>query len=68
MSKSMHFELSKTQVEKFEAWRKSKGEIYVGAIGGCYEFCFLKTSVGVVSTVKCADGTEIDLTEEGDMF
>ena len=48
-------------------WRKEKnkkeGEVYVGAIGGAYSFCFTPTGLGNMVVVKCADGTELDLTE-----
>ena len=57
------FGLSKKEYDKYNAWRKSKGEIYVGAIGGAYEFCFIPTGIGTMVKVKCADGTELDLTD-----
>ena len=47
-------------------YRKAKGEVYVGAIGGAYEFCFIPTGIGQVKKVKCADGTELDLTTDED--
>ena len=59
-----NFELSETQIKKFEEWRKSKSEIYVGAIGGAYTFEFTPTGIGMLVKVKCADDTEIDLTED----
>ena len=57
------FGLSKKEYDKYNAWRKSKGEVYVGAIGGAYEFCFIPTGIGTIVKVKCADGTELDLTD-----
>jgi hypothetical protein len=57
------FTLSPEQMEKFEKWRKEKGEVYVGAIGGAYTFCFTPTGLGTIEVVKCADGTELDLTD-----
>lgn len=64
------FTLSPAKVEKFEKWRKKKnkekGEVYVGAIGGAYEFVFIPTGIGTITKVRCADGTELDLTEDED--
>ena len=57
------FGLSKKQYDKYNDWRKSKGEVYVGAVGGAYTFCFIPTGIGTIVTVKCADGTELDLTD-----
>jgi hypothetical protein len=57
------FVLSKAQVDKYNAWRKEKGEVYVGAIGGAYKFCFTPTGLGDFVTVECADGTSLDLTD-----
>lgn len=57
------FELSDKQEKKFEDWRKAKGEVYVGAAGGAYSFYFTPTGIGMIVAVKCADGTELDLTE-----
>jgi hypothetical protein len=58
------FELTEAQVQKFNQWRSTKPEIYVGAIGGAYTFEFTPTGIGMVVTVKCADGTELDLTDD----
>jgi hypothetical protein len=64
------FTLSPAKMEKFEKWRKAKnkkkGEVYVGAIGGAYEFVFIPTGIGTITKVRCADGEEIDLTEDED--
>ena len=65
------FVLSAEQHKKYDEWRKEKnkknGEAYVGAIvgaiGGAYSFCFTPTGIGTMVVVKCADGTELDLTE-----
>jgi len=58
------FDLSEEQEKKFDEWRKAKPEeVYVGAVGGAYEFCFTPTGIGIIVVVKCADGTELDLTE-----
>lgn len=61
--KEKSFVLSKGQVEKYNKWRKEKEEVYVGAIGGAYTFCFTPTGLGDFVEVKCADGTSLDLTE-----
>jgi hypothetical protein len=61
------FTLSAEQNKKYDEWRKeknkTKGEVYVGAIGGAYTFCFSPNGLGEIVVVKCADGTELDLTE-----
>ena len=57
------FTLSANQYKKYDEWRKEKSEVYVGAIGGAYSFCFTPTGLGDMVVVKCADGTELDLTE-----
>ncbi len=57
------FSLTEKQMKKFEKWRKAKGVVYVGAIGGAYTFCFTPTGIGMVEIVKCDDGTELDLTD-----
>lgn len=68
--KEMTFTLSSKQVEMYEKWLKKKnkktGEVYVGAIGGAYEFVFIPTGIGTITKVRCADGEEIDLTEDED--
>lgn len=65
MSIERSFHFTKKQMEKFDAWRETKGEVYVGAAGGAYEFCFTPTGLGIIQIVKCADGTELDLTDWG---
>ena len=60
----VNFELTEDQTKKFDDWRKAKPEeVYVGAVGGAYTFCFTPTGIGLIVDVKCADGTELDLTE-----
>jgi hypothetical protein len=67
MAEDKTFTLSAEQYKKYNEWReeknKTKGEVYVGAIGGAYSFCFTPTGLGTMVVVKCADGTELDLTE-----
>lgn len=61
------FVLTAEQHKKYDEWRieknKTKGEVYVGAIGGAYTFCFTPTGLGDMIEVKCADGTKLDLTD-----
>jgi len=57
------FELTDEEEKKFNEWRKSKGEVYAGAAGGAYEFCFTPTGLGMIVVIKCLDGTELDLTD-----
>ena len=61
------FEITEKQHKKYQRWRKAKtkkeGELYVGAIGGAYTFCFTATGIGEIVTVKAADGDELDLTD-----
>ena len=67
-NKERIFTLYPSQLEKFHKWRKEKdSEVYVGAVGGAYEFIFIPTGIGTISKVRCADGTEIDLTEDDDI-
>ena len=59
----MTFTLTAEQEQKFNEWRKNKKKTLTPAtIGGAYTFCFNPTGVGTFITVKCADGTELDLT------
>lgn len=64
------FTLTPEQMAKYEKWVKKKnkknGEVYVGAIGGAYEFVFIPTGLGTISKVRCADGSELDLTDENE--
>lgn len=65
------FNLAKSQMKKFDDWRKKKnkskkGEPYAGAAGGAYTFCFTPTGLGTVAKVMCIDGTELDITHENE--
>lgn len=62
----MSFEVTPEQQAQFNAWRekknkkiRSKGELP----NNTYTWCFTPTGIGLGLTVKCSDGTEIDLTE-----
>ena len=63
--------LSGEQVKKLDAWdnnhackfEKKHGMKYAGAIGGRLTYSFTPTSLGCIVKVKCACGSEIDLTE-----
>jgi hypothetical protein len=61
------FEETEKQHKKYQRWRNAKkkkdGELYVGAIGGAYTFCFTATGIGEIVTVKAADGDELDITD-----
>ena len=61
------FEVTEKQYKKYQRWgnakKKKEGELYVGAIGGAYSFCFTPTGVGEIVTVQAADGDELDLTD-----
>ncbi len=60
----LEFKLSQEQFDKYVKWREEKvEEVYVGAVGGAYSFVFTLTGIGDIVKVKCADGTELDLTE-----
>lgn len=61
------FGLTEKQWKKYQKWRKAKtkkeGELYVGAVGGAYSFCFTPTGIGEMVTVRAADGEVLDITE-----
>jgi hypothetical protein len=57
------FVLSEKQMNKFKEWKKDKGQIYAGTVGGAYTICFTPTGIGDFVEVKCVDGTKLDLTE-----
>jgi hypothetical protein len=66
----MKFELSESQVKKFKTWEKKKmkelkkeNKDYIGAIGGHFSIEFMMTSIGVVVSANCSDGTTLDITE-----
>ena len=64
---AVKFEVTEKQYKKYKRWRNAKtkkdGELYVGAIGGAYTFCFTATVVVEIVTVRAADGDELDLTD-----
>lgn len=62
IAKSFH--LSKSQNEKYEAWRKSLPKADYGTTGGGYQFIFIPTSIDTIVTVRRDDGHELDLTED----
>jgi hypothetical protein len=61
------FEITEKQYKKYQKWRKAKkkkdGELYVGAIGGAYSFCFTPTGIGEIVEVTASDGDKLDLTD-----
>ena len=57
------FVLTGKQFKKFVDWKNEKGYIDAGAVGGAYTVCFTPTSLGDIVSVKCIDGTKIDLTD-----
>jgi len=67
----MEFRLSNKEVvmvKMFEgahkcSLRQPDGEIYIGAIGGNLTYMFKPTGLGVITTVRCACGGELDLTD-----
>jgi hypothetical protein len=72
MEEEKTFNLNSAQIKKFNTWRKeknkaNKGEVYAGAVGGAYSFCFTPTGIGTLVTVKCIDGTELDITDENEL-
>jgi hypothetical protein len=64
---ALTFELTEKQYKKYQRWRNAKkkkeGELYVGAIGGAYTFCFTPTGIGDFIEVKSSDGDKLDLTD-----
>lgn len=69
----MMFYVTPHQVEKFSEWDSEHvaakhppgpdGLRYEGAIGGRVTWMFTRTSLGIVTKVKCACGATLDLTE-----
>jgi len=65
------FKLTEKQLKKESEWkashkckyRKPNNEIYVGAIGGAITYSFTPTGIGIIIKIKCACGSELDLTE-----
>ena len=66
----MKFELTQEEVDKYEDWiekhNKSCPIHYTGAIGGKITFKFTATSLGMLSSVSCACGEELLLTNTED--
>lgn len=71
----IHFEISDNQEKKLNEWRenhtcairKQGGFRYAGTFGEVDTFRFVPTSLGdVITTVTCACGEKIDLTEWND--
>jgi serine/threonine protein kinase len=68
------FPISKEEKEKINAWiNKHEEEKHPrpknsfprgGAIGGCYTYRFVPTSIGVFGTIKCSCGEEFTFQEE----
>lgn len=55
-------------VEKYESEQMCKfaskhSHCHRGAIGGAITYCFTPTSLGVIMTVKCTCGKELDITD-----
>jgi len=60
----MTIQLTPTQVQKFEEWKKSFGILpNIGATGGHFGLEIIFTSIGEVIKGKSWDGNEIDLTD-----
>lgn len=64
----MKFELNETEIQKYALWNSKHIKtcpIYgmSGAIGGRLSFIFTPTSLGVITSVKCACGKEKTLTD-----
>ena len=61
------FEITEKQHKKYQKWRRDKvkkdGELYVGAVGGAYTFCFTPTGIGEIVEVTASDGDKLDLTD-----
>jgi hypothetical protein len=67
------FELTDEQWEKVKAWQiemdaktakeQGRDRPYHGAIGGAYTFCFIPTSIGLITKVKHYSGEELDVTD-----
>jgi hypothetical protein len=61
------FEITEKQYKKYQRWRRDKtkkdGELYVGAVGGAYTFCFTPTGIGEIVEVTASDGDKLDLTD-----
>lgn len=75
----IRFELSESQVKKYEDWalthpckyRATPGKYFatnhnrgVGSAGDIDSFIFTPTTIGTVVTVECGCGEKLDLTED----
>lgn len=68
------FPISKEEKEKINAWinkhekekhpHSENGFPRGGAIGGCYSYIFVPTSIGVFGHIKCSCGEEFSFQEE----
>lgn len=61
----MQFELSDTQLEKFEKWADDNNfsQTDAGSFGGAFTFLFCPTGTGDLITVRHMSGAELELTE-----
>jgi len=60
----MTIQLSKEQVNKFNEWQESFGDLpYLGATGGHFGLKITFTSIGEVIHGVAWDGQQIDLTD-----
>ena len=60
----MIIQLTPSQVQKFEEWKKSFSELpYIGATGGHFGLEIIFTSIGEVIIGKSWGGEKIDLTD-----
>lgn len=68
----IRFILDDEQEKKVRDWQKNHeckyrmpdGARRGGAFGDIETYCFVPTSIGIVTVVKCACGAEIDVTGE----
>lgn len=61
----MIFSLGDQDISRVNEWKAAHdcGLSYQGAIGGKYTYCFSPTNLGIVVKVRCACGSEIDVTD-----
>lgn len=67
------FQLTQRQSEQIERWCREHKCMFTddgqspvcpsGAIGGRFTYTFTPTGLGVIVTVKCACGAEVDVTD-----
>lgn len=62
--------LDENQIKNAARWIKehecSRRNDYAGAIGGRYTYSFTPTGLGVIVSIKCWCGAELDLTDNED--